>query len=87
VLVDVFEIFSGRPVYDAGRIEAPTLVIRGADDPTATEEDAVGLYAALGARYKDYTALAGGSHFINLERKAPLLMHAVQGFLESELGE
>ncbi len=87
VLVDVFEIFSGRPVYDAGRITAPTLIIRGADDPTATDEDATGLYVALGSRYKDYTALAGGSHFISLERKAPVLMRAVQMFLESRLGE
>jgi pimeloyl-ACP methyl ester carboxylesterase len=87
VLVDVFEIFSGRPVYDAGRIKAPTLIIRGADDPTATDEDAVGLYTALGSRTKDYTAIAGGSHFISLERKAPALMQAVQSFLESGLGE
>ena len=43
VLIDVFEIFSGRPIFDAAKITRPTLVIRGADNPTSTDEDARGL--------------------------------------------
>ena len=33
VLVDVFYIFTKRPVYDASKITVPTLIIRGDDDP------------------------------------------------------
>lgn len=83
VLVDVFEIFSGRPVYDAADIVVPTLVIRGADDPTSTDADAAGLHDRLGAQIKKYVIVEGGSHFISLERKAPVLMQEVQRFLDA----
>lgn len=82
VLVDVFEIFSGRPVFDAAEITRPTLVIRGADDPTATDADAQGLTERIGAQTKAYVIVEGGSHFISLERKAPDLMEQVQAFLD-----
>ena len=87
VLVDVFEIFSGRPVYDAGRITVPALIIRGADDPTATDADAQGLLAALGSSIKKYVIIPDGSHFISLERNAPKLMEEVQRFLEAPEGD
>jgi pimeloyl-ACP methyl ester carboxylesterase len=86
VLVDVFEIFSGRPIYDAADIAVPTLVIRGADDPTSTDADARGLHDRLGTQVKEYVVIEGGSHFISLERKAPVLMQEVQRFLDSPSG-
>ncbi len=83
VLVDVFEIFSGRPIFDAAEITRPTLVIRGADDPTATDADAVGLTERLGAAEKSYVIIEDGSHFISLEKKAADLMEQVQAFLDN----
>jgi pimeloyl-ACP methyl ester carboxylesterase len=82
VLVDVFEIFSNRPVYDAKAITVPTLIIRGADDPTATDDDARGLLARLGAADKSYRILPDGSHFISLEREGARIFDAVQEFLD-----
>jgi pimeloyl-ACP methyl ester carboxylesterase len=82
VLVDVFEIFSGRPIFDAAEIIRPTLVIRGADDPTATDEDARGLTDRLGSASKAYVIVENGSHFISLEKNAPALMEQVQLFLD-----
>jgi pimeloyl-ACP methyl ester carboxylesterase len=82
VLVDVFEIFSGRPIFDAADILRPTLVIRGADDPTATDADARGLTDRLGAELKAYVIIEDGSHFISLEKNAPALMERVQRFLD-----
>jgi len=82
VLIDVFEIFSGRPIFDAAEIVRPTLVIRGADDPTATDEDARGLTDRLGAASKAYVIVEDGSHFISLEKNAPALMERVQVFLD-----
>ncbi len=82
VLIDAFEIFSGRPIFDAAEIVRPTLVIRGADDPTATDADARGLADRLGAASKAYVIIEDGSHFISLEKNAPELMEHVQVFLD-----
>jgi len=81
VLVDVFSIYSGRPVYDASQIGVPTLIIRGAADPTATDADAQGLLARLGTDHKRYVQIANGTHFISLEKTAPQLFREVQTFL------
>ncbi len=82
VLIDVFEIFSGRPIFEAAEILVPTLVLRGLDDPTATHEDAVGLFDRLGAVDKELVELEDGSHFISLERNPGRVFDAVAAFLE-----
>lgn len=82
VLVDAFSIFSGTPVYDAAQIGVPTLIIRGAADPTATDPDAQGLLARLGSDTKRYVMIANGTHFISLEKVAPQLFREVQTFLD-----
>jgi pimeloyl-ACP methyl ester carboxylesterase len=82
VLVDVWEIFHARPIYDAAEIKVPTLVIRGSNDPTATRPDGMGLYDKLGSSVKEYTEIGYSTHFAVLERPAPQLMRAVQAFLE-----
>lgn len=84
VLVDLWEIFNGRAVYDASKIEVPTLVIRGDDDPTATDADARGLYAALGASIKRYVVIGDGTHFLNLEKHAPQLYAETLLFLDGD---
>ena len=38
-LVDLWEYFNGRPIYDPGKIDCPTLLVRGTQDPTSTRSD------------------------------------------------
>ena len=80
-LVDLFEVFNGRPLYDPERIMAPTLVIRGQDDTTSTQSDALTLFAALGTKQKRYVAISPGSHFLCAERNAEDLYAEINLFL------
>jgi pimeloyl-ACP methyl ester carboxylesterase len=80
-LVDLFEIFNGRPLYDPRRILAPTMIIRGQDDTTSTQSDALGLFAALGTPHKRYVAISPGSHFLCAERNAIDLLSEIDLFL------
>lgn len=70
------------PVYAAGAITTPALVIRGSWDPTSTRSDALGLYDDLGAtgNRKEYIEIAGGTHFLPLERRRGALYDAVRAF-------
>ena len=63
-------------------ITDPTLVIRGSSDPTITREGALALYDAVGARdrRKQYTEIAGGTHFVLLEEKRRPLFETVYRF-------
>lgn len=84
VLVDLFEIFSERPVYEAGAITLPTLVIRGSEDTDSTRTDALGLFDRLGSAVKRYVEIAAASHFVLLERNAPALHDLVANFLSED---
>ena len=78
---DIFEAFSGRPLYDAAAIREPVLIVRGEGDSTATDADARRLLGALGSKVKFYRSVARGSHFALLERSAPALYEACGEFL------
>jgi pimeloyl-ACP methyl ester carboxylesterase len=78
---DLFEAFSGRPLYDAGAIREPVLILRGEGDSTATDADARRLHEALGSRVKASQTILRGSHFALLERSAPVLYEACEEFL------
>ena len=80
-LVDLWKCFSGRPIYDPGRIDCPTLLIRGTQDPTSTRSDMLALFDRLGMAEKQYLEIGNGTHFINAERRAPALFSAVHAFL------
>lgn len=80
-LVDLFEIFNGRPLYEPGRVTAPTLIIRGQDDTTSTQSDALNLFGALGTTHKRYVAISPGSHFLCAERNARDLFGEIDLFL------
>lgn len=84
VLVDLWEIFNGRAIYEASKITVPTLVIRGDDDPTATDADARGLYGQLGAATKRYVVVGDATHFLCLEKNAPQLFAETQLFLDEQ---
>jgi pimeloyl-ACP methyl ester carboxylesterase len=80
-LHDLFEIFNGRALYDPSRITVPTLVIRGQDDTTSTESDALGLFHSLATASKRYVAISPGSHFLCAERNAGHLFGEIELFL------
>lgn len=69
-----------RALYDPARISVPTLVVRGSADPTAGREDALALYDALGTDEKEYVEVAGGTHFLPLERRRETLYDVVRTF-------
>jgi pimeloyl-ACP methyl ester carboxylesterase len=80
-LVDLWECFSGRPIYDPRQITCPTLLVRGTQDPTSTRSDMLALFDRLTMPEKQYLEIGNGTHFINAERRAPALFSAVHAFL------
>jgi pimeloyl-ACP methyl ester carboxylesterase len=78
-LVDL-EAAIDEPLYEAGAIDVPTLIVRGSLDTASTRDDALGLYDALGVEDRTYTELAGGSHFLQLESRREALFDAVRDF-------
>ena len=81
-LVDLFEAFSGRPLYRPEDIRIPTLLIRGADDPTSTDPDAKALFDKLGSQIKRYVVVGHGSHFIVAEKNRWQLFSETRNFLD-----
>jgi pimeloyl-ACP methyl ester carboxylesterase len=82
-LVDLFEIFNGRPLYDPRQISVPTLIIRGGDDTTSTASDALRLFHLLGAKRKRFVTISPGSHFLCVERNAAELFSEIDLFLRT----
>lgn len=83
-LLDLFEVFNNRPLYDAKDLVTPVLLIRGANDPTSTHRDASGLYDRLGAAHKWHVTIGSGSHFVTAERNAPQVHAAAASFLSAD---
>lgn len=81
-LADLFEAYSGRPLYDPSRIRIPTLLVRGSDDTDSTASGATCLFDALGSLTKRYVVIGHGTHFLCAERRAPSLFREVQNFLD-----
>ena len=81
-LVDLFEAFNNKPLFDPRAIQAPTMLIRGENDPTSTDEDARALFEKLGSREKRYVVIGDGSHFLSGEKNRWQLFSEVRGFLE-----
>jgi pimeloyl-ACP methyl ester carboxylesterase len=72
------------PYFDAAKITAPTLVIRGDVDTDAKREDNQQLVNALGGTVKEYVEIPGGGHFMQFEKVNMEFYDAVQNFLEAE---
>ncbi|WP_049928556.1 alpha/beta hydrolase [Halopiger goleimassiliensis] len=71
-----------RQQYHPRHIDDPTLVIRASSDETISREGALNLYDAVGSvdHHKRYVEIAGGTHFIFLERKREEFFDAVRHF-------
>ncbi len=83
-LLDLWEAFNGRPLYDPSRITCPTLLIRGGADRTSTRSDALALFDAIAAPAKRYAELANGAHFASAERIGPQVFRTANAFLKDQ---
>ena len=82
-LLDLYNRARNIPLYDAGRITCPVLLIRGDQDGASADPEAWGLYQALrGSRGKRYVIINDGTHFMELEKRRMELLSEVQLFLE-----
>lgn len=72
------------PYFDAAKITAPTLVIRGDADVNGSPEDNQQLIDALGSTEKEYVEIPNGGHFLHFEKVNMQFYQAVQNFLEGE---
>ena len=81
-LLDLWEAFNARPLYDPLRIDCPTLLIRGGADTTSTRSDALALFDRLAATHKRYAELANGAHFASAERLGPQVFSIANAFLQ-----
>lgn len=80
-LIDLFEAFNRRPLYQPEAITIPTLLIRGAADPTSSRADAAGLFDRLGSPVKRYVEIGNGAHFVSAEVNGWQVFDEVIGFL------
>jgi len=80
-LVDLFAAYTGRSVFDAKAIDAPTLLVRGDHDQTSSRLGASKLFDAISAQHKVSVEVGNGAHFVILEHQAPRVHQAVTGFL------
>ncbi len=85
-LLDLWEAFNARPLYDPARITCPTLLIRGSADTTSTRSDALALFDRLGTQSKRYAELSGGAHFASAEQLGPQIFSTTNAFLRDWLG-
>ncbi len=85
VLVDIYYIFTERPIYDAAEIKVPVLILRGDADTESLDADARGLFEKLtSAPYKRYVLIGDGTHFISAEKNRWQVFQETQLFLDSK---
>lgn len=81
-LVDLVNVFNGQRLYDAHELTVPTLIVRGADDRTSTDSDARALLSDIRSRDKSYAVVAGGSHFLLLEKRRNAFYRALDEYFK-----
>ncbi len=84
-LHDLFEVFSGRPLYDPTALRMPVLLLRGEQDLTSTDADARRLFEALGSGDKQYLQIGDAGHFVCAERAAHVFQQSLLGFAAQTL--
>ena len=80
-LLDLWEAFNGRPLYDPGALTCPLLLIRGSQDETSTRSDALTLFEQAGSECRSILEVANGTHFASAERSAAMVFAMVNAFL------
>ena len=79
-LIDLFEVFSERPLYDPAALTLPVLLIRGDADPTSTHADASNLFDRIASPIKRYTVIGNGAHFLVAEVNNWQMFHEIECF-------
>lgn len=79
------DLLRANPQYDASKITVPTLVIRGALDTFALQEDDKLLTDELGSKVKQFVEIPNASHMIPYEKANVQFFKAVKGFLEAKV--
>jgi pimeloyl-ACP methyl ester carboxylesterase len=79
------DLLRANPQFDASKITVPTLVIRGALDTFATQEDNRVLMDELGSAVKEYMEIPDASHMIPYEMANVAFFEAVKKFLEAKV--
>jgi pimeloyl-ACP methyl ester carboxylesterase len=83
VLEDSFYQATGRPLWNAANIYAPTLVIAGAYDTWSYPEDREGLMRDLvHARPKRHVTIPDATHFVLFETKREPFFQEIEKFLK-----
>jgi pimeloyl-ACP methyl ester carboxylesterase len=78
---DLRDAWSGVELYDASRIVAPVLIVRGEWDEITTDADARRLFDALHNTIRRDVKISGGTHVMQLERSRRELYTVVAAFL------
>lgn len=79
---DLLQAFSGTSLYDAARIHIPLCIVRPDADSTSQHGDGLALFNQAVSTEKYYENLPNGSHFMFLEKSAPILFNRVRAFLD-----
>ena len=79
---DIQAVWNGADLYDAARIEAPTLVVRGAWDSLCTDADVARFVKRSGGHARFDVKLPRGGHLMHLETGRRALWSAVNAFLK-----
>lgn len=80
-LADLVSIFNGHPIYDPAKLTIPVLLVRGEHDTTSTRSDAKNIQSRIRHSRVGYTEIAGGSHFLCVERNRHKLYKELRDFL------
>jgi pimeloyl-ACP methyl ester carboxylesterase len=80
-VADLTALWSGEVLYDAARIVAPVLVIRGEWDSVCRDADANRLLNAIGSKDKADIVIPRATHLTHLESQRTMLHNAVNTFL------
>lgn len=80
-LADLIGIFNGHPLYDPAELTMPLLLVRGEHDTTSTRSDAKNMLSRIKHADAHYVEIAGGSHFLCVERNRRKLYTVLRNFL------
>jgi pimeloyl-ACP methyl ester carboxylesterase len=80
-LADLIRIFNGHPIYNPAKLTMPLLLVRGEHDTTSTRSDARNIHSGVKHADVHYAEIAGGSHFLCVERNRHKLYEELRDFL------
>ena len=69
---------------DAGKVQTPTLLLKGEFDPLAPMAAQAKFFGELGVSNKWFVVLAGGDHAALLESPRNAMLHAIDSFIQSQ---